>query len=70
MLEKDMIYAPSCYLWDYLKRSGAIGFFLGLSGGSDSAASAVIVYNMCKLVFEAISEKKDEKVLSHLRRIL
>lgn len=65
-----MMYAPSCYLWDYLKRSGAIGFFLALSGGSDSAASAFIVYNMCQLVYEAIEEKKDAKVLNHLRIIL
>ncbi|KRX03657.1 Carbon-nitrogen hydrolase [Pseudocohnilembus persalinus] len=44
-------------------------YFLALSGGADSASSALIIYNMCKLVFEAI-EKDDQKVLESLRTIV
>lgn len=45
-----MTYEPSCWLWDYLKKSGASGFFLPLSGGIDSSAVALIVFNMCRLL--------------------
>lgn len=37
---------PAMWLWDYLKKSGAGGFFLPLSGGLDSCAVALIVYTM------------------------
>jgi NAD+ synthase (glutamine-hydrolysing) len=43
-------YEPSLYLWDYLKKSKATGYFLALSGGADSAAVALVVYNMCRLL--------------------
>ena len=45
---------PACWLWDYLRRSGANGFLLPLSGGADSASVAAIVGCMCQLVVEAI----------------
>lgn len=45
---------PACWLWDYLRRSGASGFLLPLSGGADSSAVAAIVGSMCQLVVEAI----------------
>ena len=44
---------PACWLWDYLRRSGASGFLLPLSGGADSSAVAAIVASMCRLVFDA-----------------
>lgn len=44
---------PACWLWDYLRRSRTQGFFIPLSGGIDSCATAVIVYSMCRLVAEA-----------------
>lgn len=56
-----MTYEPSCWLWDYLKKSGASGFFLPLSGGVDSTSVALIVFNMCKLLVE---ESKKASVLS------
>ena len=31
--EEEVALGPSCWLWDYLRRSGASGFFLPLSGG-------------------------------------
>ena len=45
---------PACWLWDYLKRSGASGFLLPLSGGADSASVAAIVGSMCQQVVQAI----------------
>jgi NAD+ synthase (glutamine-hydrolysing) len=44
---------PACWLWDYLRRSRTQGFFIPLSGGIDSCATAVIVYSMCRQVAEA-----------------
>ena len=44
---------PACWMWDYLRRSRTQGFFLPLSGGIDSCATAVIVHSMCRLVTEA-----------------
>jgi NAD+ synthase (glutamine-hydrolysing) len=44
---------PACWLWDYLRRSKTQGYFVPLSGGIDSCATAVIVYSMCRLVAEA-----------------
>jgi NAD+ synthase (glutamine-hydrolysing) len=44
---------PACWLWDYLRRSRTQGYFLPLSGGIDSCATAVIVSSMCRIVAEA-----------------
>ena len=44
---------PACWLWDYLRRSRTQGYFVPLSGGVDSCATAVIVYSMCRLVADA-----------------
>ena len=44
---------PACWLWDYLRRSRTQGFFIPLSGGIDSCATATIVYSMCRLVADA-----------------
>ena len=57
--EKEISYGPSCYLWDYLNKSGANGYFLPLSGGADSASTALMVYNMCKLICKSILDQKD-----------
>lgn len=64
----DISYGPSCYLWDYLRRSGASGFFLPLSGGADSASTALIVYNMCEVAFNSINT--DPTILKSLREIV
>lgn len=46
----EITEASACWLWDYLRRSGANGFMLPLSGGADSAAVATIVFTMCKII--------------------
>jgi NAD+ synthase (glutamine-hydrolysing) len=64
-----MSYGPSCYLWDYLRKSGASGYFLPLSGGADSASSALIVYNMCEIAYKALKEG-DMDILETIRKIV
>ncbi len=54
---------------DYLRRSRQAGFFLPLSGGIDSCATAVIVHSMCRLVDQAIKKGDNPQVLADLLRI-
>lgn len=51
---EEIRMGPALWLWDYLRRSGARGFFLPLSGGADSASVAAIVASMAMLVQESI----------------
>ena len=51
---EEIVDAASCWLWDYLHRSGAAGFMLPLSGGADSASVALIVYVMSEKVIEDV----------------
>ncbi|KAK4886681.1 hypothetical protein RN001_002952 [Aquatica leii] len=67
--EEEIEQGPACWLWDYLRRSEHGGFFLPLSGGADSSATALIVYSMCNMVIVAI-QKGDTKVLSDVRKIV
>ncbi|CAI7933566.1 unnamed protein product, partial [Closterium sp. NIES-54] len=66
--EEEIALGPACWLWDYLRRSGASGFLLPLSGGADSSSVAAIVGCMCQLVAKAIAEG-DEQVRQDAVRI-
>ncbi|KAL2622646.1 hypothetical protein R1flu_002851 [Riccia fluitans] len=66
--QEEIALGPACWLWDYLRRSGATGYFLPLSGGADSSSVAAIVGSMCQLVIKAIQEG-NEQVLSDALRI-
>lgn len=66
--EEEIALGPACYLFDYLRRVGAAGFLLPLSGGIDSCATAVIIYSMCRLVMEAVNEG-NEQVISDVKRL-
>ncbi|MQM08873.1 hypothetical protein Taro_041734, partial [Colocasia esculenta] len=66
--EEEIAFGPSCWLWDYLRRSGASGFLLPLSGGADSSSVAAIVGCMCQLVVKDI-ENGDEQVKTDAIRI-
>lgn len=66
--EEEIALGPACWLWDYLRRSKAGGFFLPLSGGIDSCATAVIVHSMCRQVVQAIKNGNQE-VLSDIREL-
>lgn len=50
--------------------SKATGFHISLSGGKNSCAVALIVYNMCCLVFDHIVNRNSNEVLVDLRRVL
>jgi NAD+ synthase (glutamine-hydrolysing) len=65
--EEEIALGPACWLWDYLRRSKCAGYFLPLSGGIDSCATAVIVHLMCRLVIESIDDKQ---VLLDLRMLV
>lgn len=54
--EEEIALGPACWLWDYLRRSRTQGYFLPLSGGIDSCATATIVHSMCRLVAKATTE--------------
>ncbi|GAA6017288.1 hypothetical protein JCM11491_000618 [Sporobolomyces phaffii] len=66
--EEEIAYGPACWLWDYLRRSGCSGYFVPLSGGIDSCATATIVFSMCRLVVKASGEG-NEQVIKDARRI-
>ncbi|PHJ23004.1 glutamine-dependent nad(+) synthetase, partial [Cystoisospora suis] len=68
-VEEEIALAPACWLWDYLRRSHAGGFFLPLSGGADSASVAVIAFFMCRIVMKNVREG-NEQVISDVERIL
>jgi NAD+ synthase (glutamine-hydrolysing) len=66
---EEIMVGPACYLWDYLRLSFTGGFLLPLSGGADSAATAAIVFVMCKLVIYAAATGNQD-VIADLTRIL
>ncbi|GAA6035581.1 hypothetical protein JCM8097_004912 [Rhodosporidiobolus ruineniae] len=66
--EEEIAYGPACWLWDYLRRSSTSGYFVPLSGGIDSCATATIVFSMCRLVCKAAQEG-NEQVILDARRI-
>ncbi len=66
--EEEIAYGPAAWLWDYLRRSGMNGFFVPLSGGSDSAAVAAQVGVMCQMVVAETAEG-NEQVIADARRI-
>jgi NAD+ synthase (glutamine-hydrolysing) len=69
MSEEEISLGPALWLWDYLRRSGASGFLLPLSGGADSSAVAAIVGSMCQLVFETIKYDGNDGCLVDAREL-
>ncbi|VFV28260.1 glutamine-dependent nad(+) [Lynx pardinus] len=66
---EEISLGPACWLWDFLRRSQQAGFFLPLSGGVDSTATACLVYSMCRQVCEAVNNGNQE-VLADVRTIV
>ncbi|KAG5438785.1 hypothetical protein PCANB_002505 [Pneumocystis canis] len=62
-------FSHTCWLWDYLRKSNSSGFFLPLSGGSDSCATALIVYIMCKRVIDTLKDKNN-CIINDLSKVL
>jgi NAD+ synthase (glutamine-hydrolysing) len=67
--EEECCLGPACWLWDYLRRSGAAGFFLPLSGGADSSSVAAIVGAMCQMVTQVAQEDPTGQVANDCRRV-
>lgn len=67
--EEECCLGPACWLWDYLRRSGAAGFFLPLSGGADSSSVAAIVGAMCVMASEAAKANPSGVVAEDCRKI-
>jgi len=59
------------WLWDYVRRSAASGFFLPLSGGVDSSSVAIIVYSMCHIIVEHFLRNRpgSHQTLADLRQV-
>lgn len=68
--EEEISGGPPLWMWDYLRRSGARGFFLPLSGGADSGAVAAMVANMCKMLYDSIVQDKNEETLADVRKVV
>lgn len=66
--EEEIALGPACWLWDYLRRCGVSGFFLPLSGGIDSCATAVIIHSMCREVLKAV-QQGNAQVIQDVRRL-
>lgn len=60
--EEEIALGPACWMWDYLRRSKAAGYFVPLSGGIDSCATATIVFSMCRLVVQAVKDGNQEVI--------
>jgi NAD+ synthase (glutamine-hydrolysing) len=67
--EEEIACGPACWLWDYLRRSGAAGFFLPISGGADSSSVATIVGSMCQMVVKA-AQAGNQQVIQDVRRLV
>jgi len=67
--EEECFLGPACWLWDYLRRSGASGFFLPLSGGADSSSVAAIVGAMCMMLFDTIQKDPTGPAAKYCRRV-
>jgi NAD+ synthase (glutamine-hydrolysing) len=66
--EEECAMGPACWLWDYLRRSGASGYLLPLSGGADSAAVAAIVRVMCVMAADA-ALSGNTQVIADIRKL-
>eukprot|EP00656_Telonema_subtile_P002361 TRINITY_DN11041_c0_g1_i3.p1 TRINITY_DN11041_c0_g1~~TRINITY_DN11041_c0_g1_i3.p1 ORF type:complete len:417 (-),score=111.56 TRINITY_DN11041_c0_g1_i3:210-1460(-) len=66
---EELALGPPLWLWDYLRRSGLKGFFLPLSGGADSGATASMVGLMCAYLVQAMLGG-DSEVLADVRGVV
>lgn len=67
--EEEIALGPACWLWDFLRRSGAAGYLLPLSGGADSSSTAALVGSMCQLAVKA-AEAGDTRVAADIARLM
>ena len=66
--EEEIALATGAWLFGYLRWSRQSGFLLPLSGGIDSAATALSVHSAARMIFQEICSG-NEKVLRDIQRI-
>lgn len=72
---EEIAQCCAMWLWDYLRRcGGAAGYFIALSGGIDSCATATLVFSMCRMLHAAIHDKDTDpstrkQVIADCRRV-
>lgn len=70
--EIQILNCITCFLWDYLRKSGATGFMLPLSGGADSGLTAAIFYYFANRLLQYLHRKGPQirtEILDQLRTI-
>eukprot|EP00829_Urostomides_striatus_P002230 TRINITY_DN1240_c0_g1_i2.p1 TRINITY_DN1240_c0_g1~~TRINITY_DN1240_c0_g1_i2.p1 ORF type:complete len:483 (-),score=115.03 TRINITY_DN1240_c0_g1_i2:34-1482(-) len=67
-IHQELAFCSGGWLWDYLRHARAIGFFIPLSGGADSAACSTILAVLSERLF-AEYQKNNAFVISELKRI-
>ncbi len=65
--EEEFTRTMALGLFDYLRKSYSGGFVVSLSGGADSAATAVLVKLMTALAIDDLGEAGFRKKLGHIR---
>lgn len=64
--DEEFAFAASLGLWDYMRKSRAHGFALSLSGGVDSASTAVLVRIMVERALLELKADRVREILSHV----
>jgi NAD+ synthase (glutamine-hydrolysing) len=67
--EEECALGPGSWMYDYMRRSGATGFMLPLSGGADSAAVAAIVGSLTVRMYEGYVANTDETLVKEVNRL-
>ncbi len=65
--EEEFTRVMALGLFDYLRKSYSGGFVVSLSGGADSAATAVLVWCMAKLAIAELGEERFRERLGHIQ---
>lgn len=65
--EEEFTRIMALGLFDYLRKSYSGGFVVSLSGGADSAATAVLVKLMIDLALDDLGEERFREKLGHIR---
>jgi hypothetical protein len=68
--ERNNFKAISAYLLEYLFKTRAGGYFIALSGGSDSSLNAAIIYFMCQCLIYYSYFKCNLEIISKISYIL
>lgn len=68
-VNSQIYYSTSYFLWDYLRKSGGSGFFLPLSGGADSSSVAIIVSNLCRILYNEVLNE-NQFVIAELKKVV